>query len=103
MNYSSTIGGVVTLKTGSNPGRVCRPSRSEFSVVFSETRVNTGKNPLERQPRGHASYKAQVPQAALNLQPNRVIFKVILHTYANRILFHKLPHKLYVYQTKTNL
>ena len=24
------------------PGRTCRPSRSEFSVVFSETRVNTG-------------------------------------------------------------
>ena len=23
-------------------GRTCRPSRSEFSVVFSETRVNTG-------------------------------------------------------------
>ena len=36
---------VVTLKTGrreapgSNPGK---PIRSEFSVVFSETRVNTG-------------------------------------------------------------
>ena len=43
-----TSGKTVTLKTGrrevpgSNPGRVCRPSRSEFSVVFSETRVNTG-------------------------------------------------------------
>ena len=41
-------GGVITLKTGrrevpgSNRGRACRPSRSEFSVVFSETRVNTG-------------------------------------------------------------
>ena len=40
-----TSGGVVTLKTGtrevlgSNPGRACRPSRSEFSVVFSETRI----------------------------------------------------------------
>ena len=39
--------GVVTLKTrrrevpGSNLGRACRPSRSEFSVVFSETRVST--------------------------------------------------------------
>ena len=45
---SSTSGGVVTLKTGrrevpgSNPGRACRPTRSEFSVVFSETRVNIG-------------------------------------------------------------
>ena len=43
-----TSGTAVTLKTGrrevpgSNPGRGCRPSRSEFSVVFSETRVNTG-------------------------------------------------------------
>ena len=35
---------------GSNPGRACRPSRSEFSVVFSETRVNTEKDPLERPP-----------------------------------------------------
>ena len=43
-----TSGGVVVLKTGrrmvigSNPDRASRPSRSEFSVVFSETRVNTG-------------------------------------------------------------
>ena len=43
-----------TLKTGrrkvpgSIPGRACRPSRSEFSVIFSETRLNTAKNPLER-------------------------------------------------------
>ena len=40
--------GVVTLKSGrrevpgSNTGRACRPSRSEFSVAFSESRVNTG-------------------------------------------------------------
>ena len=27
---------------GSNPGRACRPSRSEFSVVFFETSINTG-------------------------------------------------------------
>ena len=43
-----TSGRVVTLETGrrevpgSNTGRACRPSCSEFSVVFSETRVNTG-------------------------------------------------------------
>ena len=43
-----TSGGVVALKTGrrespgSNPVRDCQPSRAEFSVVFSETRVNTG-------------------------------------------------------------
>ena len=36
------------LKTGRRevpglfPGRTCRPSRSEFPVVFSETRVNAG-------------------------------------------------------------
>ena len=36
---------------GSNPGRACRPSCSEFSVVFSETRVNTGWDRLERPPR----------------------------------------------------
>ena len=46
--YSPTSGTAVTLKTGrrevggSNPGRACRPSRSEFSVVFSETRVSMG-------------------------------------------------------------
>ena len=27
---------------GSNSGHACRPSRSEFSVVFYETCVNTG-------------------------------------------------------------
>ena len=27
---------------GSFLGRTCRPGRSEFSVVFSETRVNAG-------------------------------------------------------------
>ena len=52
-----TSGTEVTLKTGRrevpgyNPGCACRPSRSEFSVVFSEIRVNTGYDPLERPPR----------------------------------------------------
>ena len=52
-----TSGIAVTLKTGrrevsgSNPGRACRPSRSEFSVVFSETRVNEVWDPFERLPR----------------------------------------------------
>ena len=27
---------------GSNPGHTCRPSRSEFSVVFSDIRVDIG-------------------------------------------------------------
>ena len=51
LNFSclgSTNGTVLTVKTerrevpGSNPGCACRPSRSEFSVFFSETRVNMG-------------------------------------------------------------
>ena len=36
---------------GSNPSHACRPSRSEFSFVFSETCVNTGWASLERPPR----------------------------------------------------
>ena len=54
----STSGSAVTLKTGrrevpgSNPGRACRPSRSEFSAVFSETRVNT----VLKRPRRRATH-----------------------------------------------
>ena len=33
---------------GSVLDRACRPCRSEFSMVFSETRVNTSQNPLEK-------------------------------------------------------
>ena len=52
-----TVFGVQKLKTGrrevlgSNPGRACRPKRSEISVIFSGTRVNTDSDPLERPPR----------------------------------------------------
>ena len=35
---------------GSPPGRTCAPSRSVFSVVFSETHVNASYDPLERPP-----------------------------------------------------
>ena len=35
---------------GSILGRVCRPSRSEFSVFFCETRLSTGWDPLEETP-----------------------------------------------------
>ena len=31
---------------GSNPSRAFRSNRSEFSVVFSKTRLNTGQDPL---------------------------------------------------------
>ena len=35
---------------GSIPGRSCRPSRSEFTEVFSETCVNVGEDFLDRLP-----------------------------------------------------
>ena len=50
--FRPTSGRVVKLETerlevsGPNTGRACLPSRSEFSVVFSETRVNMGYDPL---------------------------------------------------------
>ena len=58
MHESPTSGSAVTLKTGrrempgSNPGCACRPSRSEFSVVFSETRGlgSLRKSPTEAIP-----------------------------------------------------
>ena len=56
VGLSPTKGGVSALKTGrrevlgSNPGRACRPSRLELSLVFSETCVNTGQDHLERPP-----------------------------------------------------
>ena len=67
--FSSTSGGVVALKTGrrevpgSIPGRACRPSRSEFSVVFSKTRVNTDQDTVERSPQNVFPSQAQVPIA----------------------------------------
>ena len=45
-----------------SPVSDCRPSRSEFSVVFTETRVNTGYDPLERPPRKTLPLQTQVPQ-----------------------------------------
>ena len=57
------------LKTGRRKvpglisGRACRPSCSEFSMVFSKTRVNTGEDPLERPPRKAYHLLSQVPQA----------------------------------------
>ena len=35
---------------GSISDRACRPSRSEIYVLFPETRVNTGYDPLETPP-----------------------------------------------------
>ena len=74
-----TSGTAVTLKTGrrevpgSNPGRACQPTRSEFSVVFSETRVNMGLDPLERSSTEGTSSIDPGPisgQLASHLQPN---------------------------------
>ena len=64
------------LKTGRRqlPGSIldhaCRPSRSEFSLVFSETRVNTGQDPLERPPRRALHSQAQVPSETIGLVTN---------------------------------
>ena len=76
-------GGVVTLKTGrrkvpgSIPGRACRPSRSEFSVVFSETRVNTGQDPLERRLRRALHLQIQIPREIIGLNTNNHHFFVL--------------------------
>ena len=57
MTFGPTSGTAVTLKPGrrevlgSNPGRACRHSRSEFFVFFSETRLNMAQDVLERSPR----------------------------------------------------
>ena len=72
-----TGGGVVSLKTGkrevpgSNPVRTCRPSCSDFSAVFSETRVNTVSDPLERPPLHgeHSIYKLRSHKRTICLKP----------------------------------
>ena len=48
---------------GSILGHACRPSRSEVSVVFSETHVKTGQDPLEKSLRSAYQLQSQVPQA----------------------------------------
>ena len=83
------IGLVVTLKIGrredpgSNPGHSCRPSHSEFSVVFSETRV--GQDPLGRPPtycRPPISPGPTSGQLTFNLQPTiRVCIYICMHAY----------------------
>ena len=45
---------------GSIPDHVCRTSRLEFSMAFSETRVNTGYYPVVRSPRRTLHPQAQV-------------------------------------------
>ena len=80
-----TSGGVVALKTGrrqvpgSNPDRTCRPSLSEFSMVFFETRVSTDSDPLERPPTDDAAPIGPgntSGQLTLNLQPNPTLEEI---------------------------
>ena len=54
---------------GSIPDRACRPSHSEFSVVFSETRVNTGQDPLKRPPRRAFHLYLQVQRETIGFKP----------------------------------
>ena len=55
------------------PGRVCRPSRLKFSVVFPETCLNTGYDPLVRTPRRALTLQSKSLMWQLDLilqQPN---------------------------------
>ena len=68
---------LVHSKTGSIFGRICRPSRSVFSAVFSKTRINTSLNTLERFPPPHGGYSPSRPrshpsQLALSLNPTLI-------------------------------
>ena len=59
---------------GSIPGRACWSSRSELSVVFLETCVNMGYDPLERPLHGRHSIhrlRSLVRQSALEPTTNR--------------------------------
>ena len=54
---------------GSIPGHVCRPGRSEFSMAFSETCVNTGEDPLEKPLRRALSYRPRSQKRTIGLNP----------------------------------
>ena len=54
--------------TGSISGRACWPSRSEFSMIFTETRVNTGQDPLGKLPRRAFHIWSQVPRMTFGLK-----------------------------------
>ena len=61
---------------GSIPGRACRPSSLEFFMVFSETRINTGEDFLERPPTEGTPFAEPGPisvQLTLTLQPTNQI------------------------------
>ena len=48
---------------GPIPDRACQPRRPEFSLIFSETHVNMGYDPLKDSPWKALLRQAQVPQA----------------------------------------
>ena len=60
--------------TGSIPSHTFRPSRSEFPLVFFETRINAGYFPLERPCGGHSPYRPRSHKwnLALILEPTSV-------------------------------
>ena len=71
-----TSGRVVSLKTGrremigSNPGRTCRPSRSEFSVVFFRNWRKYGLGSLRKTSHGgHATYRPRSHNQTVGFQP----------------------------------
>ena len=84
---------------GSIPGRVCRPNRSEFSVVFAETLVNMGQDPLERPPPAEGippiSPGPTCGQLALSLQHNTTQLGLLLQRNFLRISDkqHRDTHK----------
>ena len=73
-----TSGGGIALKTssrevpGSNPGRACRPSRSEFSAVFLRNSRKYGLGSVRKTPTEGTPPIDPGPiigQLAFNLQP----------------------------------
>ena len=72
---------------GSNPGRTCQPSRSEFSVVFSETLVNTGSYPVERLTRRARPYRPRSHKRTIGLQPTTNLNFIYLSRLRVTILF----------------
>ena len=101
-----TSGGMATLKTGGlevpglNPDRACRPSRSEFSEIFSETLPHGG----------HSTYIPGPIRWKLdsNQQPTKqpTFFLIFLNnkslTYARSYIVHNIydNHYLHSYKIK---
>ena len=85
------------LKTGTRevPGSIsgcaCRPRCSEFSVVFSETRVKTGQDPLERPPRRALPLQAHKRAICLNLSTQPSLMKSFVMSRVRRKNAYRLP------------